>query len=74
MATTVVSAGTSSRAHAGHTENTGFWSWVTTVDHKRIGVLYLFTALSFFLIGGVEAVIIRAQLQGPNGNLVSAYR
>jgi cytochrome c oxidase subunit 1 len=35
-------------------------------------VLYLFTALSFFLIGGVEAVIIRAQLQGPNGHLVSA--
>jgi cytochrome c oxidase subunit 1 len=72
MATTVVSAPTSARAQAAHSENTGLWSWLTTVDHKRIGVLYLFTALSFFLIGGLEAVIIRAQLQGPNGTVVSA--
>ena len=51
---------------------TGVWSWLTTVDHKRIGILYLFTAFAFFIIGGLEAVIIRAQLQGPNGQLVSA--
>jgi len=53
-------------------EATGLWSWLTTVDHKRIGVLYLYTSLFFFLFGGLEAVIIRAQLAGPNKTLVSA--
>jgi cytochrome c oxidase subunit 1 len=53
-------------------EHSGLWSWLATVDHKRIGVLYLFTALTFFVVGGLEAVIIRAQLQGPNGTVVSA--
>ena len=48
------------------------WSWLTTVDHKRIGILYLFTALFFFIWAGVEAAIIRAQLAGPNMHLVSA--
>jgi cytochrome c oxidase subunit I len=50
----------------------GLWSWLTTVDHKRIGILYLFTSLTMFAIGGIEAVIMRAQLMGPNGQLVSA--
>ena len=53
--------------------NTGIWSWLTTVDHKRIGALYLVTALTFFLIGGIEAEIIRLQLMQPNGTVVSAY-
>jgi cytochrome c oxidase subunit 1 len=48
------------------------WSWLSTVDHKRIGQLYLYTSLSFFVLGGLEALIIRAQLFGPNGRLVSA--
>src|SRR5205807_9992437 len=47
-------------------------SWLTTTDHKRIGLLYFFTAFSFFLIGGVEALFIRAQLAQPNGHLVTA--
>ncbi|GAC1515547.1 MAG: cytochrome c oxidase subunit I [Gemmatimonadaceae bacterium] len=50
----------------------GLWSWLTTVDHKRIGTLYLFTALIFFVIGGIEATIIRTQLLGPNLHVVSA--
>src|SRR5438093_7985775 len=58
--------------HAGYSEPSGVWSWLTTVDHKRIGALYLYTALAWFGIGGLEAVLIRAQLQGPNGRLVSA--
>ena len=45
----------------------GLWSWLATVDHKKIGQLYLYTALAFFLIGGFEALIIREQLKGPNG-------
>ncbi|HEX8099725.1 MAG TPA: cytochrome c oxidase subunit I [Actinomycetota bacterium] len=51
---------------------TGWWSWVTTVDHKRIGVLYGVTAFSFFLIGGVEALLIRMQLARPNGHVLTA--
>ena len=50
----------------------GLWSWLTTVDHKRIGALYLYTALAWFGIGGIEALIMRMQLQGPNGRVVSA--
>jgi cytochrome c oxidase subunit I len=52
--------------------NTGLMSWLTTVDHKRIGVLYLITALVFFVIGGLEAFLIRAQLAVPNGTVLSA--
>ena len=46
------------------------WSWLTTVDHKRIGVLYGVTAFIFFLIGGVEALLIRMQLAVPNGAVI----
>ncbi|MBI1967662.1 MAG: cytochrome c oxidase subunit I [Gemmatimonadetes bacterium] len=51
---------------------TGLRSWLTTTDHKRIGLLYFWTAFVFFLVGGLEALVIRAQLAGPNGTLVSA--
>jgi cytochrome c oxidase subunit I len=50
----------------------GFWGWVTTIDHKRIGVLYGTTAFAFFILGGVEALVIRMQLAQPDGNVVSA--
>src|SRR3989440_8058677 len=50
----------------------GLWGWLTTVDHKKIGLLYLGTAFAFFVIGGVEALIIRLQLGGPNGHVVDA--
>src|SRR3978361_1860436 len=59
-------------AHAGSDSHSGIWSWLTTVDHKRIGTLYLYTALAWFAVGGTEAVIMRMQLQGPNGRVVSA--
>ena len=51
---------------------TGWWSWVTTVDHKKIGILYGVTAFVFFLLGGLEALAIRAQLATPNGEVLSA--
>lgn len=51
---------------------TGFWSWITTVDHKRIGVMYGYTAFVFFIIGGIEALLIRLQLAQPNGNFLTA--
>src|SRR3954468_6506282 len=52
-------------------EQTGLWSWLTTVDHKRIGILYGATAFVFFLLAGVEALVIRLQLIKPNNQLVS---
>ena len=51
---------------------TGFASWITTVDHKKIGILYVCTALVFFVLGGVEALLIRLQLFGPNGTVLTA--
>src|SRR5437016_7450948 len=50
----------------------GVWGWMTTIDHKKIGLLYIVTAFVFFIVGGVEALIIRMQLGGPNGHVVTA--
>ena len=50
----------------------GIGSWFTTVDHKRIGVMYGLTAFLFFLFGGIEAMVIRLQLATPNGSIVDA--
>src|SRR6476619_2152574 len=69
MATAAVSP---SYAHSGASSQSGLWSWLTTVDHKRIGALYMYTSLAWFAIGGLEALIMRIQLQGPNGHVVSA--
>lgn len=54
------------------TATTGWRSWVTTVDHKKIGIMYGVTAFAFFLIGGIEALLIRIQLAQPNQELLSA--
>ena len=52
----------------------GLWSWLTTIDHKRIGILYGVSAFFFLLLGGVEALIIRLQLAQPDMDVVSASR
>src|SRR5262245_51023127 len=44
--------------------------WAITVDHKRLGVMYIGTSLFFFVIGGVLALVMRAQLAFPNGTWV----
>jgi len=54
------------------TAKTGLVSWLTTVDHKRIGTMYAISALFFFLVGGFEALLIRLQLAVPNNDLLSA--
>jgi cytochrome c oxidase subunit 1 len=54
------------------TANTGFWSWFTTVDHKKIGIMYGLVAMIFFVVGGLEALLIRAQLAGPDGTILNA--
>src|SRR5271154_6017931 len=45
--------------------------WVTTVDHKRLGILYILYALYFLVIGGMEAIIMRIQLMRPHNDFVS---
>jgi len=51
---------------------TGIWGWLTTIDHKRIGILYGVTAFILFLSGGIEATLMRLQLAGPELDIVSA--
>jgi len=45
--------------------------WVTTVDHKKLGLMYMLYALMFLLVGGVEATIMRIQLSAPHKDFVS---
>ncbi len=52
--------------------NTGIASWLFTVDHKRIGIMYGVFAMFFFLIGGLEALAIRIQLAVPGNDFLSA--
>jgi cytochrome c oxidase subunit 1 len=52
-------------------EKSGLWSWITTVDHKRIGILYGATAFFFFLLGGIEALLLRIQLGSPDNTFLS---
>ena len=53
-------------------ESTGWRSWVFTVDHKKIGIMYGVVAMFFFVVGGLEAVLIRLQLAQPDGTVLSA--
>ena len=71
MATTV-SAPSYATPGAATKEQSGIWSWIATTDHKRIGILYLYTSLFFFGWGGVEAGLIRWQLSQPNNTILSA--
>lgn len=48
------------------------WDYLTTVDHKKIAILYLIAGGFFFLVGGLEAMFIRIQLAVPNNDFVSA--
>jgi cytochrome c oxidase subunit I len=52
--------------------STGWRDWVVTVDHKKLGIMYGVAAMFFFVVGGLEALLIRAQLAGPNGSILSA--
>lgn len=48
------------------------WEYLTTVDHKKIAILYLIAGGLFFILGGLEAMFIRIQLAVPNNDFVSA--
>ena len=56
-----------------HSKNV-FIDWLTTVDHKKIGIMYGAMALFFLLVGGLEALIIRTQLAVPENDFISAQR
>jgi cytochrome c oxidase subunit I len=49
----------------------GWTAWLTTTDHKKIGILYLYTVLVFFILGGVEALLIRTQLAVPENTFLT---
>ena len=48
------------------------WSWITTVDHKRIGTMYGYAAFFFFLLGGIEALLLRVHLAQANSEFLTA--
>jgi cytochrome c oxidase subunit 1/cytochrome c oxidase subunit I+III len=52
-------------------ERKGLLGWLSTTDHKRIGIMYFFTSLAMFAAGGVEALLLRTQLIGPHGHVLS---
>ncbi len=53
-------------------QTTGWRSWAFTVDHKKIGIMYGVVAMFFFIVGGIEAGLIRLQLARPDGTILSA--
>ena len=74
-----VEAGTAEADHRLHpgmadnylTHGRGFRSWILTLDHKRIGLLYLFAISFFFALGGIYAALIRLELVTPEGDLLT---
>lgn len=53
-------------------QETGLWAWLTTVDHKKIGLMYLMSVAFFFFIGGVLALLLRTELLTPARNFMTA--
>src|SRR5260370_17297422 len=58
------------------TDDDSFWKpitlWLTTTDHKLIGIMYMTTGFLSFIVGGIFALVIRLQLTQPNGHVVDA--
>lgn len=64
-------------AHSGKNylnEKSGLWSWLTTLDHKRISILYFIAVFSFFFLGGIFAMLMRLELFNPGPGIVGADR
>ncbi|MFM7044027.1 MAG: cytochrome c oxidase subunit I [Ilumatobacteraceae bacterium] len=53
-------------------QTTGWKSWIFTVDHKKLGIMYGVVAMFFFLVGGLEALLIRLQLAAPDNTVLDA--
>ncbi len=54
------------------TEKT-IWGWLTTTDHKKIGIMYLFSIIPYFAIAGIMALLVRAELMYPGKTLFDAH-
>ena len=54
--------------------NSGLLDWLTTVDHKKIGIMYFLGSFFFFLVGGVLALVIRSELALPGLQLITQER
>jgi cytochrome c oxidase subunit 1 len=52
-------------------KNRGILGWLTTVDHKKIGIMYLYTTFFFFLVGGIMALLVRIQLAEPKNKFLT---
>ena len=50
---------------------TGLYEWLTTTDHKRIGILYIVNSFIFFFIGGIFALLVRTELARPGLQILS---
>ena len=59
-------------AHNYLNHETSLWSWLSTVDHKRIGLLYGGTLVITFLLGGIMALLVRAELIAPGQTIMDA--
>jgi len=70
--TTTVSHSSGEHGHHYLNHSKGLWSWLTTLDHKRIGVMYLYTVILFFLLGGLFALGIRLELFTPGRTIMDA--
>ena len=70
MATRTITEGVSI-ARRRRLSETYIGDWIMTTDHKKLGVMYMVTAFFFFLVGGVDALLIRTQLAQPDGKVLS---
>lgn len=53
-------------------ENKGLWNWLTTVDHKRIGLMYMWSVILFLVVGGLLALLVRIELLTPKQTIMTA--
>ena len=61
------------RSGRGYLAERGWRSWAYTMDHKRIGVMYLYTTIAFFFVGGIFALLLRLELLSPQAMYFSNH-
>ena len=76
MAHAISTHGTGHAAHHGDylSDPPGLGSWFKTVDHKRIGLMYMWSVVFFMVVGGLFALLIRLELLTPKTTLITADR
>ncbi len=67
-----MATGVASADHNYLNEKSGLWSWLTTLDHKRIGIMYMISVMVFFALGGAFAMLIRGELFSPGPTIMTA--